>query len=586
MPSRTGAIHVATTSRAYKGKVYQSHLLRRTYRQDGKVLHETLGNISHLPPHIIEIIRAGLRGESYVPANDAFKILRSLPHGHVAAVLGTLRNLELEDVIASRRSRERDLVVSMITARIIEPGSKLATARGLHEETQFTGLANALDLGSATEDDLYGAMDWLVDRQERIEAKLAKRHLSEGSLVLYDLTSVRYTGRHCTLARLGRQDREGRKRFPQIAFGLLCNAEGCPVAVEVFEGGTVDHKTLPSQIKKMRERFGVSRLVVVGDRGIVTDARIRDDLAPEEGLAWIGALKAPAIRKLMADGPLQMSLFDERDMAEIKSPDFPGERLIACRNPLLAAERARVREELLQATERQLEKIAEATRRAKRRLRGKDKIGLRVGKVINSRNVAKHFTLKITSRRFSYARNEAKIREEAALDGIYVIRTSVPAEEMAPADAVGAYKSLSRVERAFRCMKTMDLKVRPIHHRLEDRVKAHVFLCMLAYYVEWHMRRALAPMIFQDEDRDQAERLRDSIVAPAKRSPTAERKAQTKRTCDGTPVHSFQTLLKELATIALNQVKTLVSPAEFQMLTTPTPLQRRALDLLGVRLSA
>lgn len=591
MSRRGGSIHVATTARAYKGKVYQTHLLRRSYRDGNKVRHETLGNISHLPSSIIELIRGALRGVPYVPASQAFEIIRSLPHGHVAAVLGSLRKLGLEKLIASRPSRERDLAIAMMVARIVDPASKLATARGLCNETQFTSLAKALGIEAArtSEDDLYAAMDWLGERQSAIEGRLAQRHLSNGSLVLYDLTSIRYTGRKCPLAKMGRRDREGRKRFLQVAIGLVCTDEGCPVAVEVFEGNVSDQLTLKGQVEKVVGQYGLERVVFVGDRGIVTEKRIRKDLEPVEGLRWIGALRAPAIRKLAEAGSIQQTLFDERDLVEITSPDFPGERLIVCRNPLLAEERARVREELLRATEQDLDEVVSATMRPKRKLRGEAKIGIRVGKVINGHKVAKHFKISISAAGLSYSRDQEKIREEAALDGIYVIRTNTSKKQFGSEDAVRAYKDLASVERAFRCMKTVDLKVRPLHHRLEKRVRAHVFLCMLAYYVEWHMRRELAPMIFDDEERELADALRESIVAPAERSPSAEAKARTKRTAMGEPVHSFQTLLTDLATIARNRVRPKAASsdeaAEFDILTTPTPLQQRALDLLGVSLA-
>lgn len=589
MATRGGAAHVVTTRRHYNGKVYESHLLRRSYRKDGKVLSETLGNLSHLPADVIEMIRRALRGETFTSTGESFDIVRSLPHGHVAAVLGTLRNLELDHVIASRPSRERDLIVAMTVARIIEPASKLATARGLGDETQFSSLAKTLGIESADEDELYAAMDWLGDRQSHIEKQLASRQLSAGAVILYDLTSVRYTGTECPIAMRGRQDREGRKRYLQIAFGLVCNAEGCPIAVEVFKGNISDAKTLGAQVRKVTETYGINRVIIVGDRGIVTDSVIRGELSQVDGLRWVGALRAPTIRQLVRDKSIQMSLFDDRDLAEITSPDFPNERLVVCRNPYLAEERARVREELLKATEKDLDDIAAATRRAVRPLRGKDKIGVRVGKVINKHKVSKHFVLKITTRCFSYTRNESKIAEEAAVDGVYVIRTNIAKAELSAEDTVRTYKDLAVVERAFRCMKNLDLKVRPIHHRLENRVRAHVFLCMLAYYVEWHMRKALTSMTFTEEDPEWAESLRDSVVAPAKRSPMAEIKDQSKRTTDNCPAHSFQTLLKDLGTITLNRIRPKAAgtnaSAEFDMVTTPTPLQQRALDLLGVKLS-
>ena len=591
MKARSHAVHVASIKSKRNGKVYETHLLRRTYRENGKVKHQTLGNISHLPPHVIELVKGALQGKAYVPCSEAFKVIRSLPHGHVAAVLGTLRKLGMEQVLATRPSRQRDLVVAMVVSRIIDPCSKLATCRALTDETKFSTLGEALNLGEVNEDEFYEAMDWLVTRQRWIEKKLAKRHLTEGSLILYDLTSTYYTGRHCPLAKLG-HNRDRKKGFPQIVLGLLCNAEGCPVAIEVFEGNVADPKTLGAQIEKTGQRFGLQRVVMVGDRGIITEARIREELSLVEGIDWISALRAPSIRALVQEGAIQLSLFDERDLAEITTPEYPGERLIACRNPLLAEERARKREDLLGATERELSKIAAATRREKKRLVGKDEIGLRVGKVVNRYKVGKHFKLKITEEGFWYERATQKIAAEAALDGVYVIRTSVPAEALNAEDTVRAYKDLSTVERAFRSLKTVDLKIRPIHHRLADRVRAHALLCMLAYYVEWHMRRSLAPILFDEEEREMAERLRDSVVCPAKRSPKSQRKAQRKRTDDGDPVHSFQSLLKYLSTIVKDRVRTRMSPEsdsgrapEFDTFTTPAPLQRRAFDLLGIPLT-
>ena len=473
----------------------------------------------------------------------------------------------------------------MIVARIIAPSSKLATARDLQAETRTSSLALELGLDDhVSEDDLYAAMDWLVARQGQIEKNLASRHLQDGSLVLYDVTSSYYTGTHCPLAQRG-HNRDGDNGYPQIVYGLLCNAEGCPVAVEVFEGNTADPKTLSSQIAKIRRRFGVQRVVFVGDRGLITHARINQELRGVEGLDWITALRAPAVASLVQQGVIQLSLFDQQDLAEVYSPDYPGERLIVCRNPLLAEDRARTREELLLATEKELTKIVAATGRKKRPLRGKDQIGLRVGKVIHRFKVAKHFILDIGDSRFSYRRDEEKIAEEAKLDGLYVIRTSVTKEAYDAPSTVRAYKDLSKVERAFRCLKTVDLKVRPIHHRMVDRVRAHVFICMLAYYVEWAMRQSLAPVLFEDDDKDSAQGLRRSIVAPAQRSPSAQRKAWSKRTAQGQPVHSFQTLLRDLATITKNRVRSTQSQgAEFYLTTRPTDTQRRAIELLGVRL--
>jgi hypothetical protein len=583
MLKRSSACHVAEIRRTVGGTTYTYHLLRRTYRKDGKVKHQTLGNLSHLPLPVIDMIRRAVHGEPLVGPEEAFEILRSRPHGHVAAVLGTVRRLGVDRLLASAPCRERELVLAMLVARLLDPGSKLALARGLDGETLTSTLGEILAVESADADELYRAMDWLLPRQARIEATLAKRHLSDGTLVLYDVTSTYFEGRTCPLAKIG-HSRDGKKGSLQIVVGLLCQAEGCPVAVEVFGGNTGDPATLSSQIEKVRKRFGLTRVVFVGDRGMITAARIREELKPVPGLDWITALRGPQIRQLVECGSLQLSLFDERDLAEIHDPAYPGERLIVCKNPLLAQERSRKREALLQGTERKLEEIAAATRRPKSPLRGKDKIGLRVGKALNSYKVGKHFRLEISDGTFQYERDLESVRQEAALDGFYVIRTSVPSTVLRTEGTVLAYKNLSVVERAFRSLKRVDLHLRPIHHRLADRVKAHVFLCMLAYYVEWHMRRDLAPLLFDDDDRATAAAMRTSVVAPARRSPRAQGKAQTKHTNDGAPVHSFQTLLRDLATIARNRVQPKEAPPEasFDVLTTPTPLQQRALDLLQV----
>ena len=587
MAKRHGAVHVATIRCRSKGRVYLTHLLRRTYRQDGKVKHETLGNISHLPGHVIEAIRLLLKGEALVQPQEAFSIERGLPHGHVAAVLGTLRRLGVEELLSPKRSRERDLAVALIVARVIGPRSKLATARGLAEATSASSLGAVLDIADADEDELYGAMDWLGPRQGRIETELAKRHLKDGSLVLYDVTSVWFEGTQCPLAAYG-HSRDGKGDRLQIVVGLLCSAQGCPVAVEVFEGNTADPKTLATQIVKVRERFGLRRVVLIGDRGMITEARLRDDIRPlsdsEAGVQWdwITALRAPGLKKLAEAGAVQLSLFDERDLAEITSDLYPGERLVVCRNPDLAVKRTRKRNELLAATEKALDKIVKATQRKRQPLRG-SKIGVRVGKDIGRFKMAKHFTLTITEDSFAYRRKEAAIAEEAALDGIYVLRTSVKKDVLDAPGVVRAYKSLSAAERAFRSLKTVDLKIRPIHHHLAGRVKAHVFLCMLAYYVEWHMREALAPMLFDDEDPAAGEARRASVVQAAQRSEAAEHKAHTRRTADGQPVHSFQTLLADLATLARNRVRLKANAqAAFIQYTESTPIQQRAFDLLGM----
>jgi len=559
-------------------------LLRESFRQGDKVRKRTLANLTHWPADLVEGFRRLLQGGCVVEELPDFEIIRSLPHGHVAATLGALRKVGLDKLIAPRRSRRRDLVVAMVVARIIDPRSKLATARGLSGETAFTSLGEVLGISDAHADDLYAAMDWLLARQERIEEALGKRHLRDGTLVLYDVTSTYFEGRTCPLAQFG-HSRDGKKDKLQIVVGLLCDVEGRPVAVEVFEGNAGDPATLASQVRKIRERFGLRRVVLVGDRGMITEARIREDLQGIEGLDWITALRAPAIRKLLAEGALQPSLFDERELAEITSPTYPNQRLVVCRNPLLAEERRRKRQELLAATEKQLEKIADAVRRQRGPLGGADKIGLRVGKVVDRFKVGKHFQIEITDTSFAYERDEHKIAAEAALDGFYVVRSSLPQETLEPSQLVGAYKGLSKVERAFRCLKTMDLKVRPIHHRLADRVRGHVLLCMLAYYVEWHMRQVLAPILFDDEDPAAGEALRASTVAPARRSPSAQRKAACKRTERDEPVHSFQTLLADLATITKNRIQPNLLGAEpFEKIAQPTALQQRALSLLGVPL--
>lgn len=562
-------------------------LLRESYRENGKVKTRTLANITHLGSRKIEALRLALAGSlptAASPLPDSFRISRSLPHGHVAAVLGCLHNLPLDSILDPAPSRQRDLVVAMIVARIIEPASKLATARGLHSETLHHSLGEVLHLDSADETELYRAMDWLLPRQARIERELGRRQLAHGGLVLYDLTSTYFEGRHCPLGKLGhsRDDKSGR---PQIVFGLLTNAQGCPVAVEVFEGNTSDPKTVAAQVNKLRQRFGLSDVVLVGDRGMLTSARIREDLPATNGIQWISALRASQIQKLAKDGQLQMSLFDTTDLVEIAHPDFPGERLIACFNPLLAEERARKRPDLLAATEKQLEKIATATKRRKRPLRGKQNIGLRAGRILNRYKMGKHFQLRIEDDSFHYERKTASIEREENLDGIYVIRTSVNQEVLSSQQVVASYKGLSGVERAFRSLKTVDLRVRPIHHRLPDRVRAHILLCMLAYYVEWHMRQLLAPILFDDDDKPRAQAARASIVAPAQRSAAAKQKALTKQTHDGLKVHSFQTLLGDLATIVRNRIQ----PQDkniptFDMLTRPTVIQQRAFDLLGVPL--
>ncbi|HZD22800.1 MAG TPA: IS1634 family transposase [Acidimicrobiia bacterium] len=558
-------------------------LLREGYREGGKVKNRTLANLTRWPPEKVAALEAVLKGTavSGVPLEEAFEVVRTRPHGHVAAVVGTLRHIGLEGVIDRTPSRMRSLCVGLIAARVFAPSSKLALARGLSPETLTTSLAEVAGISTADADDLYEAMDWLGARQDRIEGRLARRHLEDGTLVLYDVSSAAFEGRTCPIARLG-YARDGVKGRLQIVYGVLSTAEGCPVAVEVFEGNTGDPSTLATQINKLRSRFKLSRVILVGDRGMITSARIRCDIATVDGVDYIIALRSPAIKKLVEQEAIQMSLFDDVDFAEITHPDYPGERLVVCKNPAVAAERARKREDLLQATERALDEVAAATQRARRPLTGKDNIGVRVGKVIGRYKVGKHFTWEIEEDNFTYTRNQERIASEAALDGLYVIRTSVSRDHMSASDTVRAYKGLSHAEDAFR-YTNMDIELRPIRHHKEDRVKAHLLICMLAWYVEWHMRQALAPILFADDDKTTAETQRKSPVQQAQRSGRAKAKAATKRTADGAPVHSFKTLLADLATVAAQRIQPRdpTIPA-FDKTTVPTPLQKRAFDLLGV----
>jgi len=529
-------------------------LLRESYRDGDKVKNRTLKNLSDWSSDRIELLRAVLRGDALVPAGEGLEIVRALPHGHVLAALGTARRIKLERVLPRASDRRGKLALALIVARLIEPASKLATARALDAATASHSLGATLGLGAVTAKEIYATLDWLGGAQDAVERALARRHLNDGTLLLYDVTSTWLEGRCCELGRFG-YSRDGQRDKLQIVVGLLCTAGGCPVAVEVFEGNTGDPATLSEQIRKLKQRFGLKRVVLVGDRGLITSARIAEDLMPA-ALDWITALRAPAIQKLAAEnGPLQLSLFDDRDLAEIESLDYPGERLIVCRNPALGAERARKRNELLAATERELERIQARVRRPRQPLRGADKIGQAVGAVLGRRKVAKHFRITIIDNDLSFTRDAASIAAEAALDGIYVLRTNVPPESLSAADTVRAYKSLARVERAFRSLKTIDLDLRPVFHWTAPRVRAHVLLCMLAYYLEWHMRQAFAPMLFDDHDPAAGEALRASPVAKAQPSPAAKRKAKTKRTDDGLPVHSFRSLLADLATLTRNTVR-------------------------------
>jgi transposase len=556
-------------------------LLRESYRHEGKVRKRTLCNLSDWSPAHVEGLRGVLKGGTVIPAGqDAFTVTRSLPHGHVAAALGTARKIGLDRILGPDANRCRDLVLALLIGRILEPVSKLAAARTLSPATASSSLSEVLGLGEVDDDELYAALDWLLARQAAIETALAKRHLQNGTLVLYDVSSSYMEGRCCPLAKRG-YSRDGKRGSLQIVYGLLCAADGCPVAIEVFDGNTGDPTTLAPQIDKLKQRFGLSHVVLVGDRGMITEARITEDIKAA-GLDWITALRGPAIKDLLNSGTLQLTLFDQRDMASITSPDFPGERLVVCRNRDLAAERSRKREELLAATERDLARIKTAVERKRNPLHGTAAIALAVGEVLNTHKMKKHFDLDITDDAFSFARKTAEIAAEAATDGLYVVRTSLPVETLDDADTVRSYKSLARVERAFRCIKTVDLNVRPVYHWLEDRVRAHVLLCMLAYYLEWHMRQCLAPMLFDDTCKEQADTLRRSVVAPAQRSKAALKKQTTGVTPDGLPVHSFRTLLADLATMARNTISTAINPHyPLTVVTRPTPVQQKAFDLLG-----
>jgi transposase len=573
MPSRTGTAHVVTTSRTYKGTTYRTHLLRRSYREDGKVKNETLGNLSHLPEPLIEIVRRSLQGETFVPLGQAFEVIGSRPHGHVHAVELAMQRLDIAALLGAKPSRERELVLAMVAARIVAPHTKLATTRWWHTTT----LASDFGAADADEDDLYAAMDWLLARQDAIQNKLAARHLSDGGLVLYDLSSSYFEGTSCPLAKLG-HSRDGKKGLLQVNYGLLTDARGCPVAVSVHEGNVADSATFVPEVRHLREQFGIEHMVMVGDRGMIS-AKAIAQLRELDGVGWITALKNASIRALVEQGQLQLGLFDERNLMEIVSPEYPGERLVACRNPQLARLRTLKREELLAATEKSLQAIKDRVDAG--RLQKADAIGLAAGKVINRYKVAKHFELAIGEGSFAFERKHAAIAAEAALDGIYIIRTSVDAQRMDAADCVRNYKALANVERAFRSLKTVDLKVRPIHHRLADRVRAHILLCMLAYYVEWHIREAWRELMFADTD--QAAKATRDPVAPAQRSKAALDKVASRKVDDGSPAHSFSTLMAELGTIVRNTCRTPGAGPEaptFNIVTTPNATQRHALDLI------
>lgn len=577
MDKKRPSVYIAEIKRKYKDKVYTTYLLRHSYREGSQVKQQTLANLSHLPPEAIALLRGVLRGEQYVPLEQAFEVVRTRYHGHVAAVRAMLRHIDLHTAIDPQPSRMRDLVEAMIVARVVEPQPKLATTRWWANTT----LPEDLGVADATEDDLYAALDWLLARQPQIEAELARRHLKEGGLALYDLSSSYVEGTHCPLAAFG-HNRDGKAGKRQIHYGLLTDPEGRPVAIEVFRGNTGDPRTVPTQVTKIKTRFHLQRVVLVGDRGMLTSAQIRT-LREVGGIDWISALRAKEIQALAEAGAIQLSIFDQQDLAEIAPPDFPGERLVVCRNPLLAEERARKREDLLQATERQLAKLKQRVDSGP--LKQKEKIAEALGRIKYRYRMGKHFECKVGEGSFTYARREESIRREAALDGIYVIRTSVPAETLPAETTVRGYKSLGHAERAFRTFKSVDLLVRPIHHWTANRVRAHILLCMLAYYVEWHLREAWRPFLFDDEAPGRHEN--DSPVRPTLRSPGAMAKARTHQTADGMPVHSFQTLLAELGTIARNEVRIPARPEipSFTVITTPTALQQAVCERVGLNLS-
>ena len=575
MPARSGAVHVATTKRVYKGKTYVTHLLRRSIRKGRTVTHETLGNLSHLPDHLIAIIKRSLRGETFVPAAETFRITGSLPHGHVDAVLTMIRKLGVEELIASKRSRQRDLVIAMIAERLLFPSSKLAHTRHWH----CTTLAQELDIVDATEDHLYDAMDWLLLRQQAIEKKLARRHLGEGAMVLYDVTSSYYEGKTCPLARFG-HDRDGKTGCPIIVYGMLTDADGRPVAVQVYPGNTGDPKTVPDQVEVLTKRFGLARVVLVGDRGMLTQTQI-DVLKKHPGLGWISALRSGVIRRLLAKGHLVRKDLVSVRLAEITSPDFPGERLVACYNPQLAEQRRHKRQELLAATQAELEALAASVARCSGPPEKAADIGVRAGKIINHYKMSKHFSLTISDGHLEWTRKTDHISNEELLDGIYVIRTSEPTQRLAADDGVRSYKRLALVEQAFRCLKGIDLLVRPIHHRIADRVRAHILLCLLAFYVEWHLRQVWEPLLFEDEELTEDRRRRDP-VAPAQASESVRLKKKTRTTAGGLPVQSFRTLMTHLGTRCRNSCVVAGDPKQmtFFQVTDADALQAEALRLI------
>jgi transposase len=559
----------------YKGKTYTTHLLRRSIRKGKTVTHQTLGNLSHLPDHLIDLIKRSLKGETFVPAADAVRITRSLPHGHVEAVLKMIKKLGVDELIASQPSPSRNLVVAMIAERLIFPSSKLANTRHWHDTT----LAQELDVADATADQLYDAMDWLLQRQSAIENKLAKRHLGDGGLVLYDVTSSYYQGKTCPLACFG-HDRDGKSGCPIIVYGALTDADGRPIAVQVYPGNTADPKTVPDQVETLTKRFGLTRVVLVGDRGMLTQTQI-DVLKKHPGLGWISALRSGSIRRLLAEGLLVKKDLETERLAEISSPDFPGERLMACYNPQLAEQRRQKRQELLAATQAELERLAASVKRATAKPETAAEIGVRAGKIINNYKMSKHFTLTIGDGSLEWARKQEEIAKEELLDGIYVVRTSEPTERLTAADGVRSYKRLALVEQAFRCLKGIDLLVRPIHHRIAERVRAHILLCLLAYYVQWHLRQAWEPLLFEDEGLTEDRPRRDPVAA-AKPSESAKLKKKTHKTPGGLPVQSFRTLMAHLGTRCRNTCVMTTDPNQtrFDQLTEADALQAEALRLI------
>jgi transposase len=575
-------MHVAKITTKNKNKTYDSYLIRQTYRDKGKVKHRNIANISKLPIQTIMLIKDSLQGKKFLSMEDGFRIVRTLPHGHVAAVLGTLRKLNLDKIIASKSCRNRDLVIAMIVLRIIQPQSKLATSRLLSPETTSSSLGKMLKLEDVDEDELYAAMDWLLKRQNQIEKRLGKKHLKEGSVVLYDLTSVYMEGTQADLADYG-YNRDRKKGKQQVVFGLLCTKNGCPVAVKVFHGKTKDHLTLEDQLRQLIHDFGLKHVILVGDRGMITETQIRNELHPMEEVSYITALRAASIRSLKNQGVIELSLFDHQQVVEVSSLDYPNERLIVCKNPFLAEERRQKRESLLQATELLLNKIVEATQRSQRPLRDAAEIGKRVGKVLNKYKVAKHFITTITDTQFEYHRDEENIREEAELDGYYVIRTDVTKDRFDSTETVQTYKQLSVAERAFRTMKQIGLHVRPIYHWLDDRIRSHILICMLAYYVQWHMMEMLSPLLFKEDHPEEAKALHTSVVTSPERTVSTKKKIQKRRTEDGLPIHSFATLLEDLTTIAMNEVDLKVAGGiKIRQITDPTLSQNKVFELLGI----